>query len=227
MAFAANDRGPVTPDRPQAIRSYHDELLGLTPRTAEFHHAICGWNSAESQEARFAALLRASSFRGGSVVDFGCGSGDLFDYLSKTPYRFTYVGVDLNPNMLAVAQTTYPATFRRIEPDSTRFPGADYVFASGVFQFLDADEPDYYRRLLPALFEKARVALAVNFLSSARPDPDHDDGQLRLDPAGVAGIAASMTSSWLLDHSYHPGDMTLCLRTASRPDPLAAGGVTG
>lgn len=43
---------------------------------------------------------------GGSVIDFGCGTGRLTDYFNKKGYRT--IGVDLSEKMLEIARSKYP-----------------------------------------------------------------------------------------------------------------------
>lgn len=90
------------------------------------------WNSPESQELRFAQLLRiterAESF---SIVDYGCGYGALAGYLERLGVECQYAGYDLSPSMVAHAQTAHPKrdfTTRRQD-----LPLADYAVASGIF----------------------------------------------------------------------------------------------
>lgn len=188
-----------------AIRAFHAELLAAG---AAEPYWLNGWGSADGQTTRFDALVRASGYHGGSVVDFGCGTGALRSYLAGLGHPFTYLGVDLNPGLLPDGPE-----FRLIEPDSVDFPTADYVFASGVFQFADPAEPLYYRRLVRSLFGRCRTALAVNFLSALRAEEAKAGDELYLSPGTAADLASSLSGRWVLDHSYHPdrGDLTVAV----------------
>lgn len=198
-------------ERIRRVEAVYDLLIeaNLVADGEEFR--ICGWGSQDSQRARFAALLRSIQFRGGSVVDFGCGTGGLFSFISEQGFDFTYVGVDMNRRMVDFARKRHCADFRLIEPDSTDFPVVDYVFASGVFQFADKDDPLYYVRLTRELVSRCRIGAAVNFLSALRAESEKTSDELYLHPLEVADLGASLSSRWVLDHSYHPGqgDMTL------------------
>lgn len=187
------------------VASFHNQLVaaGADPN---------GWGSEEGQRARFAALLRAAGYRGGSVLDYGCGTGALRRHLAEAGHPFTYLGVDMNADLLRVARReTGSGEFELIAPDSMDVPPADYVFASGVFQFADPIEPTYYQRLVANLFERCRLALSVNFLSALRAEPDRDAEELYITPAEAVNLATSLSGKWVLDHSYHParGDVTL------------------
>jgi SAM-dependent methyltransferase len=203
-------------ERIGAVLSFHAGLLAEAESLDQ--HELNGWGTHEGQAARFDALTRAANYRGGSVVDFGCGTGALKRHLDTLGHPFTYLGLDLNPKMLELARSLNEGgDFRRIAPDSVDFPPADYVFASGVFQFADPAEPLYYRRLVEALFRRSRVAMAANFLSALRDDDARDPEELYLLPDDAVDLASSLSGRWLLDHSYHPdrGDLTLSIHAAA------------
>src|SRR6188474_1262466 len=101
-----------------------------------------GWNSVESQEMRFAQLLkvvdRSVSF---SINDYGCGYGALADYLRKGGYSFRYCGFDVSSQMIKNAKE------RHANHCEVSFVGsesslavADYTIGSGIFN-LKSDTP--------------------------------------------------------------------------------------
>ncbi len=201
--------------RVAAITSFHGQLMAAG---AVEPYWLDGWGSADGQRVRFDALVRASDYRGGSVVDYGCGTGALCGYLASLEYPFTYLGLDMNPDLLGVHAGAGGGEFRLIEADSIDFPVVDYVFASGIFQFADPDEPLFFRRLVGSFLERCRTAVAVNFLSALRDDAAKDPDELYLSPAEAAGLASSLSDRWVLDHSYHPdrGDLTIGIRREAR-----------
>ena len=72
---------------------------------------------------RAAAQLLVAELEGpGVVIDLGCGAGDLCEPVRAA--GFDYLGVDLSPDMVALAQRRFPdAAFRR-DPRSTCRPCA-------------------------------------------------------------------------------------------------------
>lgn len=197
--------------RADLINRFHETLLSA-PSTGEVpHYRLCGWSSAASQRARFDALLSSSRFQGGSVVDYGCGTGDLYESLSRSGHKFTYTGLDQSAHMVMRARQTYGDHFAVVGLDEVRFAEADYVFASGIFQFYDVQQPTYHEPLLRALFERCKIGLAANFLSALRPDSEKDPKELYMSPGDIATLASSLSGKWVLDHSYHAGngDMTV------------------
>lgn len=118
------------------VNRYYTEKVqtyGATPRGVD-------WNGTESQELRFAQLLkmadRDSSF---SLLDYGCGFGSLYAYLQKDHVAPAYTGYDISEEMLSKARELFPGQgtwLNRIPEGFT----ADYVVASGLFN-VKQDQP--------------------------------------------------------------------------------------
>ena len=62
-----------------------------------------GWYKGR-QILRMQTLTSLYDFRGKSVLDIGCGFGDLLKYL---PHDITYKGVDLMPDFVEVARSRF------------------------------------------------------------------------------------------------------------------------
>jgi demethylmenaquinone methyltransferase/2-methoxy-6-polyprenyl-1,4-benzoquinol methylase len=68
------------------------------------------------------------------VVDLGCGTGDLIDMLPKTLHG-TYVGIDVSPVMLSVAERRIPhAKLLCMEAECPYGVRATHVFAGYLFR---------------------------------------------------------------------------------------------
>jgi phospholipid N-methyltransferase len=63
------------------------------------------WASPKTQRARFEALARVVDFHGHSVLDLGCGRGDLLDFLLSRSIRPSrYVGIEAIQQLAAAAR---------------------------------------------------------------------------------------------------------------------------
>lgn len=194
--------------RQSIIQRFHDRSAG-----SGSPWAMDGWSSQQSQQDRFDAMIRASSFSSGDIVDFGCGTGELLGYLRKQGVAAAYTGIDFRPEIINVARHRHGDHFRAINFGEMGFDLSDYVFASGVFQFCDDSDPGYPDALVQKLFSRTRVALAITFLSSSRDASQKTSNELYIDPCRAASMAASLTPFWRIDHAYHPGsgDLTVAL----------------
>ena len=87
-----------------------------------------------------------------TVVDLGCGPGNLVRHLRLRYPQARIIGVDASPDMLARARTAHPeiaffeADLRRWEPDAQ----VDLIFSNAALQWLD-DHQELFSRLMSLL----------------------------------------------------------------------------
>ena len=134
-----------------------------------------GWRGDDSQHKRFEVISTIGDFRECSLLDVGCGHGDLKGYLDTTISAFTYIGIDQMPEFIAVAQEQYrdsPNTFfYQADFTTVEFPQVDYVLASGALGYR-CDNPDFYGQMIQKMYEAATKAAAFNMLDAAHFQDD-------------------------------------------------------
>ena len=151
------------------VSLYYSEKIakfGATPQGVD-------WNSEQGQSKRFEqlCLIIDNEKKLFSINDLGCGYGAFFDFLqNKYPYC-SYLGIDISPEMISVAQRFYghfpEARFIvSSKPDHV----ADYGIASGIFNVrLGKDDANWYQHLqstLDQLHETSQYGFAFNCLTS-------------------------------------------------------------
>jgi SAM-dependent methyltransferase len=96
-----------------------------------------GWHSGEDgQKNRFKILLDIGVKDGDSIVDFGCGLGDLYGYLRDNNFKVKYIGVDICDFLIKQAKEKYPkGKFVTINSLDDIQPNFDWFMASGVFTY--------------------------------------------------------------------------------------------
>jgi cyclopropane fatty-acyl-phospholipid synthase-like methyltransferase len=94
---------------------------------------MVGWLAPDSQIRNYAHILPELR-EGESILDFGCGVGDLVPFIRSNIDDFDYTGVDINEKFIGEASRTYPAyDFRHIDSPSEIRGRFDLVVAIGVF----------------------------------------------------------------------------------------------
>lgn len=112
------------------LRAYFGACLhryGHDPRGVD-------WQNYAAQQARFDALLSVGSLDGATLLDAGCGFGDLYGYLRQRGIAARYTGCDLSAPHLAAARAAHPGA-RFIAGDVLEVLAAqsfDYVIACGL-----------------------------------------------------------------------------------------------
>jgi SAM-dependent methyltransferase len=147
-----------------AIFRYHRDM-------ADWHGVnsslALGWRSADDQLVRFEALAGIGDLDGKTVLDAGCGYGDLFAFLRSRYALSHYYGVEQIPELLEEALRRHwnsnHATFMARNFLNRELPFADYVFASGSLNYASSD-PGYIYKAINTLFDHCRSGLAFNLL---------------------------------------------------------------
>ncbi len=134
-----------------------------------------GWRGGESQLKRFHVLSTVGDLNGCSLLDVGCGYGDLKGYLDSKVSEFTYIGIDQMPEFIADAQEEYqdsPNTFfYQADFSMVEFPQVDYVLASGALGYR-CENPDFYGNMIRKMYGAATKAMAFNMLDAAHFQDD-------------------------------------------------------
>lgn len=170
------------------------------------------WGSEASQKKRFKALVEVGDLGGGSILDVGCGFGDLLGFLEEEGVGIAaYLGLDINGNMLAVAKERYPeGRFERRDILSDPPAGPfDYVIASGIFSLDSPTWVDFVHQMLRGMFALAAKGVAVNFLSGYTSGRKFEGSRYPY-PSEISDfVAQSLTNRFVLRHDYLSNDFTV------------------
>lgn len=174
-------------------------------------HRTLGWGSREQQAYRFAQVLQCADFAGRSILDVGCGFGDLLGYLKQQQVPIAgYVGIDVNPEFVRVAAANYPeAEFHAISLTSLEDAAlrSDLVVMLGLLNFRQQslDNQVYAREMVARAFALSRETLICDFLSSRRSSIyPPEDFVYYYEPAFVLELGLDYSGDVALKHDYEP-----------------------
>lgn len=168
----------------------HDRLIRrhYEPRISPHrpHHEVLDWASEQSQRARFEILCSLVDLKGKSLLDIGCGLGDLLTFIQERKIPVQYTGVDLLEKMVLAARHVHPAaTFIQADlftanPFSPQ--SFDIVFCSGAFNLNLGNNSKFLPQAIDTMLRLSRLYVVFNLLHHrARGsettyfyyDPDH------------------------------------------------------
>ncbi|MGH2885576.1 MAG: class I SAM-dependent methyltransferase [Solirubrobacteraceae bacterium] len=191
----------------ERIAVYYDRLVeryGHDPRAVDAP-------SRESLDIRHAVLAELADMSGKSVLEVGCGFGDLGASIRERYDRVTYRGIDLSPRMVQEGRRVNPGLELEVG-NVLDLPGAeayDFVVAQGIFYLLREAPEERMREIVTRMFTLASEAIAFTAISAwaAERNPD----EFYVDPRVALELGHSLTRSVVLRHDYHPGDLALYL----------------
>ncbi|MBI4843585.1 MAG: class I SAM-dependent methyltransferase [Nitrospirae bacterium] len=170
------------------------------------------WGSRESQEKRFLVLSQMADLEGRSILDVGCGLGDLYSWLKARYRSFEYTGADITPSMINQAVKSHPgAEFRvwNINESAVSAPLYDFVFASGIFNRKIEGHEAFIKETIHSMFSLCKTGIAFNILS--RKADFFEDEEYYADPGELLNYCMTLSRKAVLRHDYMPHDFTVYL----------------
>jgi SAM-dependent methyltransferase len=164
--------------------------------------AAAGW-SRESQQARFRAIRAAihpTFSRSTSVLDYGCGTGAMYDTFSECDY----LGFDWSLGMVERARREHPGVeFTSMLRDGDTW---DYIVCCGCFNLRDNWSMAQTWALLGMLWNRCNRAMAVSLYHGTDP------ACIRYLASDVAIQAQAMSHKFTIERGYLPNDILLVVR---------------
>lgn len=171
------------------------------------------WDIASKQDIRYDVLTSLFNFEGKSILDIGCGFGDLNKILQLKYSTYSYFGIDIHNDFLEIGREVY----KDIKPNfilgdfmEYQFNQVfDYVVASGTFNFRlkELDQYEYIDFILQKAFEVCKEGLAFNFLSD-RVNFE-SDLLFNYNPEKLLTMAYKLSRNVVLRSDYMPFDFSL------------------
>lgn len=169
------------------------------------------WGSKQSQELRFKVLSQIGDMTNKSVLDVGCGLGDLYEYLTKNHIKCEYKGIDITPKMVQMAKKRFPGADFEVKNILEESFGQeyDYIFASGIFYLVEYEPFVFMQKMVTKMFELARIGVAFNSLSTWASRKENNE--FYANPSEVLDFCKSLSTKVVINHSYHQADFTVFL----------------
>lgn len=201
----------------EATKSFYTNLF-------QHHGTSCralSFSSVTTQRARFDALLPvlpSDRDRPFSLLDVGCGFGDLYGHLREAGFtRVAYTGIDIMPEFIACASARFPDAAFVVGDFLTSAAGTsaryDYVLSSGALNLLNERYPDHYDfvfAMIEQMYQASARGVAFNLLSAAgkrhfAPDPRF----FYCDATRILDHCRRKAPATELDHAYLSYDFAI------------------
>jgi SAM-dependent methyltransferase len=174
----------------ETIRTYYESKMGKGLPD----YGVLGWESQEAQNLRFEILFSAVEIDGKSLLDVGCGMGNLLQFLEGKKISVTYTGTDILESMIEQAKQKNPgAVFHHADIFKNNIfknGSFDIVYASGIFNINLGNNFEFLEKALRQLLDLAGEAVVFNLLHCE--SRDREDGYSYFHPDEIRRMIKGM-----------------------------------
>lgn len=176
------------------------------------------WKSRGAAHQRFRQFWAEINFNGKTILDIGCGFGEMGNFITKRYKNVKYKGIDITPEFIENGHKLYPQLDFEIGDfhELTKTESYDVVLASGVLnsnllaQASVENNMDYRKKAIAKMFSLTNDVFAFNMLGG-HPAPNNDpkSNVWHSDSLEILEYCMSLTRRVILRANYHPRDFTI------------------
>ncbi len=169
-----------------------------------------GYHNELRQEIRFEVLSQIITKDDVTILDVGCGLGDLYEFLKNQKRTFKYTGIDIVEESIETAKKRFPeADFRVFDFSHELNEEFDFVLASGALTFMVENYKDVYFGMIERMFKMAKIGVAFNMLDQKLVE--QDETYATYSPTEIYDYCRTFAEKIILRHDYFPDDFTVYL----------------
>lgn len=200
----------------EAIERYNKRL-----DTFGVSEEALGWGPKGRSRLRYEILISQWDFNNQAVLDFGCGFGNLYEYMIRRNItNLRYTGIDINERLITIAQEQHKgdATFITGNLLTEIFNDrVDYILASGVFNYKLENNFEFISSCFDKFNEISKKGFAVNFLSDKAAI--QYESNCYSSPAQILELAYKYSKKVVLRNDYMPYEFTIFVDKTEIIDP--------
>ncbi len=170
------------------------------------------WGSYKSAAIRYKELVDNLDIENKTILDVGCGMGDLMPYLFAKTSNFNYLGVDINEEFINIAKDRYLGQkFKVANPFDGNFKARyDIVLCSGVMNANVPDWPIQRQKMITKLFGLTKDCLVFN-MAGGQGRYTNTSLIAYANAEEIKAFCLILTPKVALKADYHPKDFTITM----------------
>lgn len=172
------------------------------------------WNSYSSAAERYKELIQDIDFNNKSILDVGCGFGDIIPFIFSKCDSFEYTGVDFTKEFIEKAKKKYP-DFRFINGNYFKNPlrkKFDIIICCGALNGNYGKKTVRFRKeAIQVMFHHCKEAVAFNMAGGISPVNKKKSIIYYTDSLKLLTYCATLSEKIILRNHYHPKDFTIII----------------
>jgi len=189
------------------LKSYQNSFAqhGESPKALQ-------WSSYKAAAIRYTQLVADLNIENKSILDVGCGMGDLLPYLYSKNLDFDYLGVDIVPDFIEIAKKRYlGSAFDVFNPfDDELTQTYDIIVSSGTMNIKTPGWENRRKMMIEHLYKYANEALAFNMAGWMQESSEGKKIAFAHIP-DIFEFCRSLTPKVILRNHYNAKDFTIVM----------------
>jgi len=169
------------------------------------------YGSKQSQLKKFQALFDIGIKNGDSILDVGCGFGDLYYFIKNKGIDIKYWGIDISSKVVMLANQKFP-DLKIIVGDILEARGEnlyDYVLCTGFNCVKTGCNWANVKMAIKRMFELSRKGMALSSVSIYRTEKNPNT--YYTSPEKLFRYCMGITNKVTMRHDYLPYDFVVYL----------------
>lgn len=197
----------------------HQEIIKFWEKRVDkygLNYKAMAYGSRKTQYGKFKILSEVGNLNNKSILDVGCGFGDLYCYLRLKKLKVKYTGYDIVPKVIELAKKKQPRlNLKTVDILKTKGKNKfDYVLSTGFNcrKSHSCSNTLLEKAMIKRMFELCKIGAAISLQSCYSPvyspkSPGYFSRPERL----FKYCMNKITKRTVLRHDYMPHDFTLYL----------------
>jgi SAM-dependent methyltransferase len=201
------------------VMARSNEIYDKAFAEGETPNARVLWADQSRQYVRFSEIIHFLLPGTNSVLDVGCGNGELLNFLNFHGFTGRYKGIDIHPKLIGEAVARFPGSAFEVSDFFEQDPGRfESVVMSGVFNVNFDQDLAFVHRFIERMFELCEKRVVFNALSSHVNY--RNPALFYVDPADLMRRLVDLTPRVELRHGFLPFNYTVCLHKNPEWQPV-------
>lgn len=128
-----------------------------------------GWDNKKNQNIRFLNILKIKNLKNcKSILDIGCGFGDLLRFLKINKIKLSYEGIDINKNFIEKNKKTFNKKNKFYHKSLSNYSNKkkpDIVACFGLLNYKHNLKNDYISKFILTAYKKSKKVCIIDFIS--------------------------------------------------------------
>jgi cyclopropane fatty-acyl-phospholipid synthase-like methyltransferase len=181
-------------------------------------HLGVDWPNYQDMIKRYKIMLNILNYfdinKEYSLLDFGAGCGEMYNFIKNNKYNFDYTALDISDKFCNIITKKFPDT-KVINIDILKeelVDNYDIIVLNGVFtekrDLNDTEMWDFFTKMLEKIWKNVNIGISFNIMTPIVDFKNDKLFYLSFDKLGKF-LSENLSTNYIINHSYGLWDYTV------------------